>query len=144
MPDVRKGVKMKYKRLTKRSENGVARYNCTKQDQKNCYLWIDCGECPVSLRALRKLCELEDKIENGTLKEVPENSVVVSKEELRQTSELKAETLKLARQETAREILGELYMHFSANSLCGIPNPNQNSKSAKVIARLAKQYGVEE
>lgn len=45
--------------------------------------------------------------------------------------------------ETAEKILNELYMHFSADKLCGIANPNKNYNSAKVVSRLAKQFGVE-
>ena len=59
---------MEYKRLTKKGKNGFYHYNCTKKEQKDCCLWESCGECYGS-KVLRNLGELEDKIEQGTLKE---------------------------------------------------------------------------
>lgn len=47
------------------------------------------------------------------------------------------------KQEMAEKILKELYMHFSANTLCGIVNFNKHYNSAKVVSRLAKKCGVE-
>lgn len=47
------------------------------------------------------------------------------------------------RKEIKEKILNELYMHFSADKLCGIANPNKNYNSAKVVSRLAKSHGIE-
>ena len=62
---------MKYKRLTERRKDGFAHYKCSKQDIKDCGLYYNCGECHKSTEALYRLAELEDKIENGTLIEIP-------------------------------------------------------------------------
>ena len=61
---------MKYKRLTKKDERGFYHYNCTKKDQEDCLLYENCGEC-YGAHVLYRLAELEDKIENGTLIELP-------------------------------------------------------------------------
>lgn len=61
---------MKYKRLTKKNERGFYHYNCTKEEQEDCLLMENCGEC-YGTRVLYRLAELEDKIENGTLIELP-------------------------------------------------------------------------
>lgn len=62
---------MEYKRLTERSKNGFVHYKCSKKDMKDCGLYYNCGECHKSTEALYRLAELEDKIENGTLIELP-------------------------------------------------------------------------
>lgn len=58
---------MKYKRLTIRSKDGYAHYNCSKKDMKDCELYYNCGECHKSTEVLYRLAELEDKIEQGEL-----------------------------------------------------------------------------
>ena len=57
---------MKYKRLTGKSECG---YNTLKACF-NCDLEMDCGLCPHWAKALDRLSEIEDKIEQGTLIEL--------------------------------------------------------------------------
>lgn len=49
---------------------------------------------------------------------------------------------KEAKQET-RDILQELYMYFTEDYLCGLRNCNKDHKSAGLVARLAKAYGIE-
>lgn len=61
---------MEYKRLTNKDKNGFYHYNCTKEEKKDCCLWESCGECYGS-KVLRKLGELEDKIEQGLMIELP-------------------------------------------------------------------------
>lgn len=60
---------MKYERLTKRVDN----YPKIKYCSKNCETisCVDCGCCDELDYALYRLAELEDKIENGTLVELP-------------------------------------------------------------------------
>ena len=58
---------MKYDRLTEKSECG---YN-TLNGCFNCDLEMDCGLCPYWTKALDRLAELEDKIEQGNLIEIP-------------------------------------------------------------------------
>ena len=61
---------MEYKRLTSKDKNGFYHYNCTKKEKKDCCLWESCGECYGS-KVLRKLGEIEDKIESGLMVELP-------------------------------------------------------------------------
>ena len=61
---------MKYKRLTMKNARGFYHYNCTKKEQKDCEIWEDCDDCYGS-KARTRLGELEDKIEQGTLIELP-------------------------------------------------------------------------
>lgn len=49
----------------------------------------------------------------------------------------------VASKETAREILQELYMYFTEDYLCGLRNCNKDHKSAGLVARLAKEKGIE-
>ena len=79
---------------------------------------------------------------------LPKDSVVLSREEygskLQDAYDNGVEFGKeWGSKETAEKILNELHMHFSADKLCGIANPNKNYNSAKVVSRLAKQFGVE-
>ena len=62
---------MEYKRLTIRNEKGFATYNCSDEDRKDCELYYNCGECHKSTQVIKRLAELEDKIEQGTLIELP-------------------------------------------------------------------------
>lgn len=56
---------MKYERVTERAENGKPYFDgCL-----HCDLESDCGLCHYWGSGLNRLAELEDKIENGTLKE---------------------------------------------------------------------------
>jgi hypothetical protein len=58
---------MEYKRLTEKAENGKPYFDgCLK-----CDLESDCGLCPYFASGLNRLAELEDKIEKGTLIELP-------------------------------------------------------------------------
>jgi hypothetical protein len=58
---------MKYERLTKRNRRGFANFkNCNEQDCIE-----DCGCCKHQHEINNRLLELEDKIENGTLIELP-------------------------------------------------------------------------
>lgn len=61
---------MEYKRLTKKDKRGFYHYNCTEKDQEDCEVMENCGEC-YGTRVLYRLAELEDKIEQGTLIELP-------------------------------------------------------------------------
>ena len=61
---------MEYNRLTKKDERGFYHYNCTEKDQEDCVLYESCGEC-YGTSVLYRLAELEDKIEQGTLIELP-------------------------------------------------------------------------
>lgn len=58
---------MEYKRLTGKSECGYNNLDACL----NCDLEMDCGLCPYWAKALDRLAELEDKIEQGTLFTVP-------------------------------------------------------------------------
>ena len=58
---------MEYKRLTGKSEGGYNNLSACL----NCDLEMDCGLCPYWAKALDRLAELEDKIEQGTLIELP-------------------------------------------------------------------------
>lgn len=71
---------MEYTRMTEKTERGFYKYKCTKEDKEDCLLMENCGEC-YGTRVLYRLAELEDKIEKGTLKEVPEGAVVLEREE---------------------------------------------------------------
>lgn len=72
------------------------------------------------------------------------DTILINKELLkRELQFLEEQTQKQASKKTAEKIFNELYMHFSADKLCGIVNPNKNCNSAKVVSRLAKQFGVE-
>ena len=63
-------------------------------------------------------------------------------EELKQASELKAETIKLAKQETAREILHALIEKAKLN---GVKNPLMGVRVTwREVEEIAKQHGVEE
>lgn len=58
---------MKYERLTEKAENGKPYFDgCLR-----CDLESDCGLCPYWASGLDRLAELEDKIEQGTLIELP-------------------------------------------------------------------------
>lgn len=59
---------MKYERLTRKDERGFYHYNCTEKDQEDCVIYENCGEC-YGTQVLYRLAELEDKIEQGKLKE---------------------------------------------------------------------------
>lgn len=60
---------MKYERLTKRVDNYPKIKYCSKDCETiSC---VDCGCCDKLDYALYHLAELEDKIENGTLVELP-------------------------------------------------------------------------
>lgn len=58
---------MEYERLTGKSECGYNNLDACL----NCDLEMDCGLCPYWAKALDRLAELEDKIEQGTLIELP-------------------------------------------------------------------------
>lgn len=58
---------MKYERLTGKSECGYNNLDACL----NCDLEMDCGLCPDWGKALDRLAELEDNMENGTLIELP-------------------------------------------------------------------------
>lgn len=62
---------MKYKRLTTRSKDGYAHYNCSKKDMKDCGLYYNCGECHKSTEVLYRLAELEDALESGKIIRLP-------------------------------------------------------------------------
>jgi hypothetical protein len=58
---------MKYERLTEKAENGKPYFDgCLR-----CDLESDCGLCSYWASGLDRLAELEDKIEQGTLIELP-------------------------------------------------------------------------
>lgn len=58
---------MEYKRSTERAENGEPYFDgCLTCDFER-----DCGLCPYWVSGIRQLAELEDKIEQGTLIELP-------------------------------------------------------------------------
>ena len=60
---------MNYKRLTKRERD---KYGDSSLEQcGKCECPVDCGGCEFMQPAFNRLAELEDKIENGTLVEVP-------------------------------------------------------------------------
>lgn len=118
-------------------------WSCDKKSMDYCDEVDDCDEC----RAI--------DLYNAGYRKIPEDSVVLTKSEADliagelgvispSSGKPLSEAIKAQiRKETAREILKELYMHFSADSLCGIVNFNKHYNSAKVVSRLAKQYGVE-
>ena len=58
---------MEYDRLTGKSECGYNNLDACL----NCDLEMDCGLCPYWAKALDRLAELEAKIEQGTLIELP-------------------------------------------------------------------------
>lgn len=62
---------MKYKRLTTRSKDGYAHYNCSKKDMKDCELYYNCGECHKSTEVLYRLAEFEDDLESGKIVRFP-------------------------------------------------------------------------
>lgn len=64
------GVEVEYKRLTRKDERGFYHYNCTEKDQEDCVIYENCGEC-YGTSVLYRLAKLEDKIEQGTLIELP-------------------------------------------------------------------------
>ena len=58
---------MEYERLTRKAENGTPYFDgCL-----SCDLESDCGLCPYFESGINRLAELEDKIEQGTLIELP-------------------------------------------------------------------------
>ena len=59
-----------YERFTEKNERGFYKYKCSEDDKKDCLLMENCGECYGS-KVLDRLGELEDKIEQGTLIELP-------------------------------------------------------------------------
>lgn len=58
---------MAYERLTGKSECGYNNLDACL----NCDLEMDCGLCPYWAKALDRLAELEDKIEQGLMIELP-------------------------------------------------------------------------
>ena len=61
---------MQYERLTEYDEQGIVHYvRCNEYPNKGCY--GECGSCGVQIKGKQHLAELEDKIENGTLLELP-------------------------------------------------------------------------
>lgn len=97
---------------------------------------------PLYLRQ-RILSKLEEFID----KKVPENSVVVSRE---QFEELMSSRLRLhdlvvyqATRSAKKKVLKELYQLFTAKSLLGDKNFHKYYNSAKAVERLAKQHGIE-
>ena len=89
-----------------------------------------------------RLAELEDKIEQGTLKEIPENAVVLTEQEqnkILKATEKRIDQLKkqveLTRKETAKEILTYLWKQRNVIGQLMILEED--------LIELAKQYGVE-
>ena len=77
------------------------------------------------------------------------DKVVLSMEEFDEFRKDRAEVIFLkkqitdqARKETAREILKELYLHFSADYLLGMRNEYKDWKYADFIKRYAQRYEV--
>ena len=61
---------MKLERLTEYDKQGIVHYvRCNEFPNKGCY--GECGSCGVQIKGKQRLAELEDKIENGTLVELP-------------------------------------------------------------------------
>lgn len=82
---------MAYERLT------------TKDEEGNWQIWEDDYSHPFEALqvAIDRLAELEDKIENGTLKEIPENAVVITNEK------------------TAKEIWNDITSYYFALRILG-------------------------
>ena len=60
---------MNYERLTRKADDGTPYFDgCLCGDLES-----DCGLCPYWESGINRLAELEDKIEQGTLKEIPCN-----------------------------------------------------------------------
>ena len=94
-----------------------------------------------------RLAELEDKIENGILKEIPENAVVLTEQEqnkILKATEKRVDQLKkqveLTRKETAKEIFKSFENAFSLYYPHGILTYTDFQNH---FMYLAKQYGVE-
>ena len=98
-----------------------------------------------------KLVELEDKIENGMLKELPENAVVLTREEYDEYQDLLKNfdnylfeyrkfadgRIKDTRKETAREFVKDLLQELD---LVGYDKSDFCVTAVKVVA---KKYGVD-
>ena len=104
---------MKYKRFTEKNERGFYKYKCTEEDKKDCLLMENCGECYGS-KVLDRLGELEDKIEQGTLKEIPEGAVVISKEQNENWLSFLEQNIEKARKETVEKFVELLLSEYAA------------------------------
>jgi hypothetical protein len=135
---------MAYERLTGKSECGYNNLNACL----NCDLEMDCGLCPHWGKALDRLAELEDKIEQGTMKEIHEGAVVITNEKL-ELGEYKGEVqvmnmtrqtydavLKQARKETAEKFAERLKSHPIAKTWFLY---NADEKIKVVIDEIAKE-----
>ena len=120
---------MKYERITKR----IGGVTAIKTHTGSWCTPFDSDE----IRAIDRLCALEDKIEQGKLKEIPENAVVVSRAEYNDLKGLEKhfddyliKEIVATRKETAKEI---------ANWL-----PTTVNKDKNILSTIIKEhYGVE-
>lgn len=95
----------------------------------------------------KRLYELEDKIENGTLKEIPKNAVVLTEQEQnkilkateKRINELKQQ-IEQTRKETAKEIFRSFENAFSLYYPHGILTYEDFQTH---FMHLAEKYGVE-
>ena len=111
-----------YKRLTKQGGLNFANKNLSLVDE-----W---GYSHI----YNRLAELEDKIEQGTLKEIPEGAVVVSRQIWEEHIENWDKTTKAveerARKETAEKLLNKV-------------DYESNGQTKAITDLLRKEYGVE-
>lgn len=121
---------MSYTRLTERVNKGQVKFI------------LKDGENPIEKfqNALDRLAELEDKIEQGTLKEIPENAVVLTREEYDDMFTFKTtrggfynilDTVrKVERKDTAEKLLNKV-------------DYESNGQTKAITDLLRKKYGVE-
>lgn len=102
---------MKYERLTERDERG---FPCIKGvSPENLYKGFDDMNVAVSVTwAVKRLAELEDKIESGELVEVPKGAVVLTPEERAEEMRLANEERKQAVKEFAERVKMAFYYEF--------------------------------
>lgn len=108
---------MKYERFTQWTENGASLILDNPQNE---------NEARTQLRqkfklACNKLAELEDKMEQGTLKEIPEGAVVLTKEEYDELKKCEYNSGRVAKwltyfDEKEREIRKEISEKFAKMS----------------------------
>lgn len=104
--------------------------------------------------AIKRLAELEDKIEQGTLKEIPENAVVLTKEEYEkhkgfsreEVDEISETAIKNSRKETVKDLLIDfnewINEHYDAkyDTYCVCIPVN---KVSEFFNEKVKEYGIE-
>lgn len=137
---------VKYKRLTKKREKGVF----SSFDSSYKLLCKDCrsgSKLRCSLRNCQeilaeRLGELEDKIENGELREVPRGAVILTPEEL--TEEMKAAREKLVGFERQIKLLNnelhrELVEHKAFIEKTAIEVGRLKAEKAQVVKEFAER-----